>query len=156
MPTETTPDQAKAAVQRWFRDIWSRGDHQAVDEVLAPNLEFVLSFNQVHGREGFKKLLDANRVAFENLTYSANDDDIVAEPNKAAAFWTMHTDRHRGTWQGVEPSGKEASIHGMSLFRFENGQIAEIHVISDFYGLLTQIGGITKPGSAPDVGRKAA
>jgi steroid delta-isomerase-like uncharacterized protein len=140
----TTREQAKAAVQRWFKDIWSRGDMQAVDEVLAPDLQFILSFNQVNGREGFKRLLEANREAFENLTYSADDEDIVAEEDVAAAFWTMHTDRHRGTWQNVPPSDKEASIHGMSIFKFRDGQIREIRVISDFYGLMTQIGGIKK------------
>ncbi|HLI50290.1 MAG TPA: ester cyclase [Thermomicrobiaceae bacterium] len=138
----TSPDEAKATVQRWFHEIWSQGDEQAVDEVLAPDLAFILSFNQVNGRDAFKRLLQANRTAFENLTYSANDDDIVVESDKAAAYWTMHTDKHRGTWQNIPPSGKEASIHGMSLFRFSNGQISEIRVISDFYSLLAQIGGI--------------
>jgi steroid delta-isomerase-like uncharacterized protein len=143
-PMVTTKEEAKVAVQRWFNDIWSKGDLQAVDEVLSPDLAFILSFNETHGTDAFKRLLQANRTAFENLTYSANDDDIVAEDNKAAAFWTMHTDKHRGTWSGVEPSGKEASIHGMSLFRFANGKIVEIKVISDLSGLMSQIGGIKK------------
>jgi predicted ester cyclase len=140
----TTKQEAAAAVQRWFNDIWSRGDLQACNEVLDQNLEFILSFNQTHGLDAFKRLLEINRTAFENLHYWADDDDIVADENKAAAYWTMHTDKHRAKWSGVEPSGKEATIHGMSLFRFANGKIVEIHVISDLYGLMEQIGGLKK------------
>ena len=145
--TETNSTVAKeaatAAVTSWFDDIWSRGDMEAVDNVLDQNLAFVLSFNQTHGLDQFKKLLMINRTAFENLTYVG--DEIVVDGNTAAAYWTMHTTKHRAPWNGVEPSGKEASIHGMSFFHFgENGKIVEIKVISDLYGLMTQIGGIKK------------
>lgn len=138
----TTPEEAKVAVQRWFNDIWNRSDEQAVDELLAPDFVLDLSFNRVPGREAFKHLLQANHAAFEGLTYSADDDDIVAENDKAAAFWTMDIGKHRGAWQGIPPSGNGAVIHGMSLFLFSHGQISEIRVISDVYSLMRQIGGI--------------
>ena len=136
-------DDAIAAVNSWFDDIWSRGDLQAVDNVLDPNLAFILTFNQTHGLDQFKRLLMVNRNAFENLIYRG--DEIIVDGNTAAAYWTMFTTRHRAPWNGVEPSGKEASIHGMSVFHFgENGKIAEIKVISDLYGLMSQIGGLKK------------
>ena len=140
--TDTTVPRQEAvkAVTRWFDEIWSTGDMQAVDEVLDPNLEFILSFNKTHGLDQFKRLLMANRNAFENLTY--HGDEIVVDGNTAAAYWTMHTTKHRATWNNVEPSGNPVSIHGMSFFHFANGKIVEIKVISDLYGMMSQIGGI--------------
>jgi predicted ester cyclase len=142
--TETNTTIAKqdaiAAITSWFDDIWSRGDMQAVDDVLDANLDFILTFNQTHGLDQFKRLLTINRTAFENLVYRG--DEIVVDGNTGAAYWTMYTTKHRAPWNNVEPSGKEASIHGMSIFHFANGKIVEIKVISDLYGLMRQIGGI--------------
>jgi predicted ester cyclase len=138
--TTITRQEAIAAVNRWFNDIWSKGDMQAVDELLDPGFNFILSFNQTQGLDQFKHLLKANRDAFENLTYWG--EEIVADGNTAAAYWTMSTTRHRATWNSVEPSNNPASIHGMSFFHFADGRIVEIKVISDLYGLMQQIGGL--------------
>jgi len=141
--TTVTKQEAIAAINRWFEDIWSKGDMQACDEVLDPNLKFILSFNQTEDLDQFKRLLTTNRNAFENLTYWPLE--IVVDGNVASAHWRMSTSKHRAPWNGVEPSGKEASIRGMSFFHFGNdGKMVEIIVLSDLYSLMSQIGGIKK------------
>ncbi|MGK3963981.1 ester cyclase [Sorangium sp. So ce118] len=138
--TTITRQEAIAALTRWFEDIWSKGDMQAVDDILDPSVALILTFAQTHGIEQFKRVLTVNRNAFENLTYRI--DEIVSDGNAAAAYWTMHTTRHRATWNNVEPSGKQASIRGMAFFSFANGKIVEVKVLSDVYGLMSQLGAI--------------
>lgn len=142
MTTDTTisRDAAITLVKRWFDDIWSKKDLQAVDEAIAPNFDYVLTFVQTHDRDAFKRILETNHVAFENLAYWP--DEIIVDGNTAAARWHMHTSQHRAVWNNVEATGKEASIAGMTFFYFANGQIAGVNILSDFYGLMKQLDAI--------------
>ncbi len=143
MTTETiiSREAAVTAVKRWFDDIWTKKDMQAVDEVLAPNFDYVLTFIQTSDRDAFKRILETNHVAFENLIYWP--DEIIVDGNTAAARWRMHTSKHRATWNNVEATGNEASIPGMTFFYFANGQIAGVKILSDFYSLMRQLDVIT-------------
>jgi steroid delta-isomerase-like uncharacterized protein len=129
----------RSAARRFLEDIWSKGDMQAVDELLTPDFAFVLSFMRTDGTDEFKNLVHANRTAFENLTYSTTEEDIVAEEGKAAAYWTMSA-KHVGTWAGIEATGKEVSIEGMSFLRFRGDKISEARVQNDVRGLRRQLG----------------
>ncbi len=92
------------------------------------------------GTEAFKNLVRANRTAFENLTYSAAPGDVVAEDDKAAAYWTM-TAKHVGTWAGIEATGINVSIEGITFFRFgADGKITDARVQNDVRGLRRQLG----------------
>ena len=130
----------RIAARRFLEDVWSKGDMNAVDELLDPNFAFILSFMRTDGLEAFKNLVRANRTAFENLTYTSAPGDIVAEDDKAAAYWTM-TSRHVGTWSGIEATGINVSIEGMSFFRFgADGKIVDVRVQNDVRGLRRQLG----------------
>ena len=134
-------DANRTAVHRFLEDIWSKGDMQAIDELLTPDFAFVLSFMQTNGPEEFKSLVRANRTAFENLTYRTTDDDVVTEEDKAAAYWTMSA-KHVGAWAGIDATNKDVSIQGMTFFRFRDGQIAEARVQNDVLGLRRQLGAV--------------
>ncbi len=132
-------DSNEVAAHRFLEDIWSTGDLKAVDELMTPDFAFILPFMQTHGIEEFKNLVVANRKAFENLTYRTSDEDIVAEDDKAAVYWTM-SGKHVGSWSGIDATNKEVSIQGMSFIRFSNGRIAEVRVQNDVLGLRRQLG----------------
>ncbi|MFP4438736.1 MAG: hypothetical protein ACLFVO_15960 [Chloroflexaceae bacterium] len=86
MTADTTiaQDAAITAVTRWFDDIWSKQDMQAVDELLAPEFAYVLSFMQTSGRDTFKRILETNHGAFEHLPYVADAIILMAtRPQRA-------------------------------------------------------------------------
>ena len=132
------------AVRQYFEVIWSLGDLKLAEEIVAPDLQFILAFAQLDGLDDFMALVEKNRTIFENLTYTVAEGDIIAEEMKAAAFWQMSA-KHIGTWRNVPASDKNVGIIGMSFFRFnEEGKINEIRVQNDVLSLMNQIDGIKK------------
>ena len=133
-------NENRIAVRRFLDDIWSKGDMDAIDELLDPNFAFILAFMRTDGVEAFKNLVHANRTAFENLTYVAAPGDVVAEDDKAAAYWTMSA-KHVGTWAGIEATNVNVSIEGMTFFRIgADGKITDARVQNDVRGLRRQLG----------------
>jgi predicted ester cyclase len=55
--------------------------------------------------------------------------------------WTLRG-THRGTYQGVAPTGKQITMAGVSIYRFAEGKVAEGWVSYDALGLLQQIGAV--------------
>jgi steroid delta-isomerase-like uncharacterized protein len=132
------------AVRQFLEVVWSHGDLKLAEEILSPDLQFILAFAHLDGRDAFMALVEKNRTIFENLKYAVAEGDIIAEDMKAAAFWQMSA-KHIGTWRNVPASDKNVGISGMSFFRFnEEGKINEIRVQNDVMSLMNQIGGIKK------------
>jgi steroid delta-isomerase-like uncharacterized protein len=140
----TRIEENTKAVRQFLEEVWSKGDVEIAESIVDPGFQFVLAFAHLDGRDAFMGLVDRNRTIFENLTYSVEPDDIVAEEMKAAAFWKMES-KHIGTWRNVPASNKDVWIYGMSFFRFnEAGKIIECRVQNDVMSLMSQIGGIKK------------
>jgi predicted ester cyclase len=57
------------------------------------------------------------------------------------------TGTHRGTFQGIVPTGKRIQARGMMIARFEGGKIAERWGSSDELGILKQLGAVVVPGA---------
>ena len=129
----------KALVRRCFKEIWSRGNVDLIDQLVVPNYENHDPAGPMPGtgRDGLKKHVTAYRTAFPDLTLTL--DDIVAEGNKVTARWTAHG-THKGTLLGIAPTGKEVTTGGISLMQIANGKIAEAWVTWDTLGLLQQLG----------------
>ncbi len=137
-----TARENEVTVRRFLEEIWSQGNLQTAEEILDPNFLFILAFARIEGIESFKKLVVTNRGAFQNLTYTAAPNDIVADESKGASYWTM-TSKHVGTWRNVPGSNKDVSIQGITFYRFSpEGKITEARVQNDVLGLMRQIGGV--------------
>lgn len=140
----TRIEQNTKTVREFMELVWSKGDVAVAERIVDPNFQFILAFAHLDGRDAFMGLVDRNRHIFENLTYSVEPDDIVAEERKAAVFWRMDS-KHIGTWRNVPASNKVVWIYGMSFFRFnEAGKLTECRVQNDVMSLMNQIGGIKK------------
>lgn len=81
-------------------------------------------------------------AALPDLTYVI--DDIVAEGDKTATIFTMRA-THKGTYMGIAPTGKQVTIKGVSIWRFDKGKIAESWDLNDTLGIMRQIGAIPTP-----------
>ncbi|MBU1823171.1 MAG: ester cyclase [Bacteroidetes bacterium] len=139
-----TAKENEKKILAFFRDVWSEGNMEVVDQILSPDFNFILAFAHLKDRESFKKLVQANRRIFENLTYHVDDDegDVVATEDKGAGCWRM-TSRHVDTWRNVPASNKDVEIKGISFFKFSpDGLMTEARVQNDVMGLMRQIDGI--------------
>ncbi len=128
----------------FFREVWSKGDMEVLDQILDPNFNFILAFAHLKDREAFRKLVIANRRIFENLVYHVDDDegDVVANDEKGAGVWRM-TSKHVDTWRNVPASNNYCEIQGITFFKFSpDGLLIEARVQNDVLGLMRQIGGV--------------
>jgi predicted ester cyclase len=53
---------------------------------------------------------------------------------------------HQGELVGVDPTGNQVQITGITISRIEGGKIAEDWINYDALGMMQQIGAIPEPG----------
>ncbi len=100
-------------------------------------------------RTEYTQWFQDTRSAFPDLR--ATIENLVVEGDRAAGRWTF-----QGTNQGtlatpsgpVPPTGKRVTVSGMTLFRFENGKVAEDWHSGDDLGFMQQLGLIPMPEQA--------
>ena len=66
---------------------------------------------------------------------------MIAEGDLVAIRWTPRG-THEGELFGIAPTGKQATVSGITIDRYENGLIIESWTNWDTLGLLQQIGAI--------------
>jgi steroid delta-isomerase-like uncharacterized protein len=78
-----------------------------------------------------------NFSAFPDINFSI--DDIIAEGDRVVTRLTI-SGTHKGELRGMPPTGKTATITGISIYRISEGKIAEGWVLSDRLGMMQQLG----------------
>ncbi len=139
--TDTHADTHAAIVQRYYDDVWSRGQLALVDTLMGEdyeNCDPATPGGRVVGREAFKAFVAAYREAFPDLRMQIveqhRDGDVVF------SRW-LASGTHRGALMGIPATGKSvAGIEGMTLSRFRGGRIVEDRVVWDVAGLLRVLG----------------
>lgn len=137
-------EQNKVNVQRYFEEVWNKGNLTVLDEVMLPtvvvhNLPPKLPPNI----EGFKQFIKMFRTAFPDLRFTV--DDVIAEGDKVVVRWTS-TGTHKGQLMNFPPSGKKGTVTGMSIMRFDTkGKSLETWHQFDELGMLQQIGVMPVP-----------
>jgi steroid delta-isomerase-like uncharacterized protein len=126
-------------IRRWFDQVWNQGRADVIDQMSHPQTK---GYGQAeHGRQidmdEFKKLWSGLRSAFPDIHVTIHD--TIEQGEKVAARWTA-TMTHKGEFLGFAPTGRTATITGISLQRWENGKIMEGWDNWDQLGLLVQLG----------------
>jgi len=134
----------KAAVRRFFEEVWNAGDEGAIDRFLAADTvgndpEFGT------GREAFRAQWTRWRAAFPDIHFAV--EDLVAEGDKVVSRWRM-TGTQTGAFMGIPATGRRVSVAGMSLDRLRDGQIVEGCDAWDALGLRQQLGALPGDGKA--------
>jgi steroid delta-isomerase-like uncharacterized protein len=138
----------KALIRRFYEEVWNSGNLDVCDEVFADDyVRHDLRASQAApGPEGQKQIAGAFRAAFPDLRFTVKA--LIAEDDYVVGQWTA-TGTHHGRWAAVEPTGREASLTGVNVFRFENRKVAEIWNYRDDLGLLEQLGAAVYAGATP-------
>jgi predicted ester cyclase len=73
--------------------------------------------------------------------------EIVACGDRVTARWTGHG-RHVQEIMGLAPTCREVTVAALTLFRVEDGKIAENRTCWDTLGMLQQLGAVPAAASA--------
>ncbi len=139
------PEENKAVVRRFLKEIFGGGNLELVDEIFA--LDYVLHDpsvpGEVSGPEGMKRYISMYRAAFPDTSFSVEDQ--IAEGDRVVYRWTFRG-THRGELMGIAPTEKQVTITGITVDRISGGKIEEEW--NNFYrlGVLRQLGAVPAPG----------
>jgi steroid delta-isomerase-like uncharacterized protein len=137
MSTETN----KAIVRRYFDQVLNEKRHDFAEEFLADNIELHGS-GLAPGLDVVKQWLTMFAAAFPDGHQVI--EDVVAEEDRVVARTTFNGTQ-QGEMQGIPATGKNVSIPSITIFRLDNGKIAEGWLVSDNLGMMQQLGVIPAP-----------
>jgi steroid delta-isomerase-like uncharacterized protein len=133
-------------ILRGIIDAINTGSFSAFDDLVAEDFQEHLNvFGAAPGREGYRQMMQGMRAAFPDFTvmheFMLCGDDMISSRFVASGT-------HRGDFAGIPPAGKQITVQGIEIFRFENGKLAERWGEVDQLGMLIQLGAIPAPGGA--------
>lgn len=132
----------KATARRFFEDIAVGGNIGLIDELYAGGDGYT-DHDMAHdeeskiGRDVLKQDVTQWREAFD---FDFTVERQVAEDDCVVTLWTWRG-THRGAFMGIAPTGREASMTGTTVMRFEDGLVAEAWWHYDLPRLLRGLGG---------------
>jgi steroid delta-isomerase-like uncharacterized protein len=131
----------KQASRRIFEEIFGAGNFDLADELLHEDAvgHDPAQPEPVRGPGGLKESARGYRSAFPDLTFTI--DEIVADGDLVAIRWTS-TGTHKGDLFGIAPTGKQATVTGITIDKYKDGKLAESWTNWDTLGLLQQLGAV--------------
>ena len=117
---------------------------EAHDEIYSPSWVGHFPGMPPLDSDGHRFYAQAMQAAFPDLERSV-EDLFAADGDKVVLRWTAEG-THEGDFNGLPPTGVTAKSSGITIFRLEDGKIAEEWAESDMLGLLQQVGAIPTPG----------
>lgn len=130
----------KAIARKEFEEVFTRGDLDLVDEIVAADYvcyDPALP-EPTRGREGLKQAVRGFREAFPDLTFTVEQQ--IAEGSTVVTRWTARG-THLGELFGIEATGRQMIIAGIDIERIVDGEIVEDWAYWDTLGLLRQLQG---------------
>jgi steroid delta-isomerase-like uncharacterized protein len=122
-------------------EAFNNGNMDAIDELVTPT---VISHDaaipeDIVGTERLKEVVGGYRTAFPDLKVTVEQQ--IGDADRVATQWTARGTQD-GELMGIPASGKQATVTGITIDRFEDGRIAESWTNWDTLGLLQQLGAI--------------
>jgi steroid delta-isomerase-like uncharacterized protein len=133
-------EQNKKIVRRVFEEPW-KGNLAVVDEFVASDYIGHDPANPelLRGPEGVKEFISTYRAAFSDARIMVEQQ--LAEGDLVATRWSGRG-THEGELMGIEPTGKQVTVSGLTISRLEGGKIVEEFQNWDTFGMMQQLGAI--------------
>ena len=119
-------EEHKSMVRRYFAEAFSHGNLAVIDEVADAKVAAEMKRGVIGLRTAFADVVD-------------NVQDQLAEGDRVATRFSGGG-THRGTFNGIAPTGKTVTWNGIAIDRFADGKIVERWAIVDVAGVLQQLG----------------
>ena len=137
-------EENKAIARRLMEEYFTKGDEAIWDELAQPDVVVHGVTGDLRGAAEAKAFYARLRAVFPDL--GATIDDIFGEGDKVALRIT-ETGTMRGSFMGMEPTGKSFTLAAIQVCRFSGGKLAELWGARDTGSQLRQLG--IAPPSAP-------
>jgi steroid delta-isomerase-like uncharacterized protein len=134
----------KAVVRRFLESVINQGDLGAAGELCAADLAWHGgSVGEYHDLAAFQQGLAPFFTAFPDLRVEV--EDMLADGDRVVARYTWRGTQ-RGEFFGIAATGRSVEVAGTSIYRLEDGKIAEEWWLEDMLGLMRQLGALPAPG----------
>lgn len=136
-------EENRALVRRFLEELFNQRDMNAIDRYLAPDyVDHVVPPGVAPTRDGFRQFIGAFLEALPDFHYTI--DDVLADGDRVAVRLSAQGTQ-KGVFQGIPPTGKQASWGEMHIGRIQDGKIVEHWGQIDNLGMLQQLGVIPSP-----------
>jgi steroid delta-isomerase-like uncharacterized protein len=137
-------EQNKKVVLRW-REERNKGNWNIIDELHAPDYVGHIAGvpGPIRGREALKQLFVAYWAAFD-VHATPEPHFLIGEGDMVVIRETVRA-KHKGAFQGIPPTGKEATVTSIDIYQIVGGKIVEQWTEADMLGLMQQLGVIPTP-----------
>jgi predicted ester cyclase len=129
-----------AIVRRLVEEPWT-GNLGVIDEYVAP--EYVdhdpSALEPIRGPEGLREFIGTYKSAFSDGRVTV--DEQFGSGDLVATRWTGRG-THDGELMGIPPTGKKATVQGITISRLANGKVVEEWTNWDTLGMLQTLGAV--------------
>jgi steroid delta-isomerase-like uncharacterized protein len=143
----STTRQNHELVRRWFEEVWNKRRAEAIDELLADDVEiYGLTENPnepLRGKAAFKPFFEGFIKAFPDINVTV--EDTIAEGDKVVARCRVRG-RHSGDGLGFPASHSEIDFSGTCTVLVKDGKFAAGWNHFDFLKMYQQIGVVKSLG----------
>ena len=136
-------EQNKELVRRYAEEEDKGNLLEIIDEIVAPDVIYHYPNNHtVIGLDSIKESSPEFHKAFPDLKHI-----IEFQAAEGEYVTTRYTWRgtHKGTYLGVEPTGKELTFTFIDVCRVKDGKVVEAWIELDYLGMYQQLGMELKP-----------
>jgi len=133
-------EQNKAIVSRFIEEPW-KGNLDVVDELTAGDYigHDPANPEPLRGPEGVKEFITTYRAAFPDARITVEQQ--LAEGDLVATRWSGRG-THEGELMGIQATGKQVTVSGLTISRLLDGKIVEEFQNWDTLGMLQQLDAI--------------
>jgi steroid delta-isomerase-like uncharacterized protein len=129
----------RSPARRFFEDLVNTGDWSGADEIASPDLvmHHPSSPEPIAGRDRVRDAVLQYRVAFPDMHMQIEDE--IGCGSKVVVRWRM-SGTNTGSLFGIPPTGRPATVSGVSVMRIDGGRLVEDWVEEDSLGMMQQLG----------------
>jgi steroid delta-isomerase-like uncharacterized protein len=137
---DSTLERNKQLVRQMNAEVWNNANLDAIEGLFTP--DFVLHFlpdgSDTSGLKNLREHVRELHGAFPD--WSENIKRIVAERDLVVIHY-VSSGTNQGQWLGTPPTGNGVQVNEMSIFRIEDGRIAEQWLLPDVASMQQQLAG---------------
>jgi steroid delta-isomerase-like uncharacterized protein len=122
-------------VRRLLDEGWNQGRLEVIDELVAEDA-VPAHDSPSPGRQSWKDAIVLYRSAFPDLRYRI--DDLFGTDDKVVLRWTA-TGTDTVGFMGRPPTGRQASVTGINIYRLDDGVLVEHWDQWDLAGLIQKL-----------------
>ena len=123
-------------VRQLFEQVWNQGRLELLGAIAAEELVLHAGRNAVSGRTTLRTIIGDFLAGFPDVKHRI--EDLVVEGDRVVTRW-RGIGHHRGSYDGIAPTGREIDYTGITIFRIAEGRIAEAWVNAEMAELLASL-----------------